>query len=218
MATLLHLDSSVFPHEASVSRDVAASFRKAWEAEHPDGKVIYRDLGTAPVPHLEGAAAAAGFIDPAEHTSEQAAAFALREELVNEFEAADAVLIGAPMYNFTIPSTLKAWLDHVIVMGRTSGAPTTTVAGKPTTVVASRGGGYGPGTPRESFEFVLTYLEKVLGESGFGLDVEYIVPELTLAEGNPAMADLVDKAKSSRAQAHEAAELRGKTLAARFAD
>ncbi|WP_369205336.1 FMN-dependent NADH-azoreductase [Streptomyces sp. PU-14G] len=218
MATLLHIDSSLYPHEASVSRDVAASFRKAWEAEHPDGKVIYRDLGTDPVPHLEGPAAVAGFIAPAEHTPEQAEAFKLRDELTSEFERADAVLIGAPMYNYTIPSTLKAWLDHVIVMGRTTASPTRTAAGKPATVVASRGGGYGPGTPRESFEFVLTYLDKVLGEAGFGLDAEYIVPELTLAEGNPAMADLVDMAKASRAQAHEAAELRGKALAARFAN
>ncbi|MFF8284381.1 FMN-dependent NADH-azoreductase [Streptomyces albus] len=216
MATLLHIDSSVYPREASVSRDVAASFRKAWEAEHPDGTVVYRDLGSDPIPHLEGPAAAAGFVDPSEHSPEQAAAFRLREELTSEFERADAVLIGAPMYNYTIPSTLKAWLDHVIVMGRTTAAPTTTVAGKPATVVASRGGGYGPGTPRESFEFVLTYLEKVLGKEGFGLDVEFIVPELTLAESNPAMADLVDLAKTSRAKAHEAAETRGKALAARF--
>ncbi|NSC22764.1 FMN-dependent NADH-azoreductase [Streptomyces albus subsp. chlorinus] len=217
MATLLHIDSSVYPREVSVSRDVAASFRKAWEAEHPDGTVIHRDLGTEPIPHLEGVAAAAGFIAPEEHTPEQAAAFRLRDELATELERADAVLIGAPMYNYTIPSTLKAWLDHVIIMGRTSGAPTTTLAGKPATVVASRGGGYGPGTPRESFEFVLTYLEKILGKDGFGLDVEFIVPELTLAEGNPAMADLVELSKTSRARAHEAAEARGKALAAQLA-
>lgn len=57
MATLLHIDSSLFPQEASVSRDVTASFRKAWEAEHPDGTVIYRDLGANPLPHLDGLAA-----------------------------------------------------------------------------------------------------------------------------------------------------------------
>jgi len=146
MATLLHIDTSVNPDGVSVSRSVTASFREAWEAQHPDGKVIYRDLNADPIPHLQGLAAAAGFIPPQNHTAEQAAAFALRDQLATEFEQADSVLIGAPMYNYTIPSTLKAWLDHVIIMGRTTGSENRTAAGKPATVVASRGGGYGPGT------------------------------------------------------------------------
>ncbi|MDJ1131612.1 FMN-dependent NADH-azoreductase [Streptomyces iconiensis] len=213
MATLLHLDTSLFPREGSVSRDVAASFRAAWEEQHPDGTVIYRDLAANPVPHLDGVGAAAGFTAAADRTPEQAAAFEIREELVSELERADAILIGAPMYNFTIPSTLKAWLDQVIIMGRTFGTGPRSAEGTPVTVVASRGGGYGPGTPRESFEFVQNYLGKVLGEDGFGLDVEFIVPELTLAESSPGMEGLIELAKSSRAQAHEAAETRAKTLA-----
>ncbi|MFI8850580.1 NAD(P)H-dependent oxidoreductase [Streptomyces sp. 891-h] len=217
MATLLHIDTSVHPDGASVSRSVTASFRAAWEAQHPDGKVIYRDLNADPIPHLESVGAVAGFIPPQNHTPEQAAAFALRDQLATELEQADAVLIGAPMYNYTIPSTLKAWLDHVIIMGRTTGTESPSAAGKPATVVASRGGGYGPGTPRESFEFVLPYLEKVLGEGGFGLDLDFIVPELTLAESTPGMEHLIEAAKDSRAKAHEAAESRGKALAARLA-
>lgn len=215
MATLLHIDTSVQEH--SVSRDVAASFRRTWEDQHPDGKVIYRDLHTDPIPHLDGPAASAGFVAPGDRTPEQQAAFALREELASELEQADAVLIGAPMYNFTIPSTLKAWLDHVIIIGRTTGSETPSAAGKPTTVVASRGGGYGPGTPRESFEFVLTFLDKTLGEGGFGLDVEFIVPELTLAEHTPGMEGLIDLARDSRAKAHQAAESRAKAVAAGLA-
>jgi FMN-dependent NADH-azoreductase len=82
----------------------------------------------------------------------------LRAELASELEAADAVLIGAPMYNFTIPSTLKAWLDQVIVVGHNAG-PDGPVACTPVTVVASRGGSYAPGTPREDYEFVQNYLE-----------------------------------------------------------
>ncbi|MFC0596890.1 FMN-dependent NADH-azoreductase [Streptomyces palmae] len=215
MATLLHLDSSLSPLEGSASRAVTAAFRAEWEAQHPNGTVVYRDLAADPLPHLDGPAAVAGFVNPADHTEEQRAAFALREELTSELEQADAVLIGAPMYNFTIASTLKAWLDHVIVMGRTSGAEQTTVSGKPTVVVASRGGGYGPGTPRESFEFVTTYLGKALGE-GLGLDVRFIVPELTLARSNPAMAGLIDLADASKAKAHEDAVAAAKELAGRF--
>ncbi|MGH3309719.1 MAG: FMN-dependent NADH-azoreductase [Streptomyces sp.] len=216
MATLLHLDSSLFPREGSVSRDVAASFRSAWEEQHPGGTVIYRDLAADPLPHLEAAGAAAGFADPASHTPEQAAAFALRDELARELEQADAVLIGAPMYNYTISSTLKAWLDQVILMGRTAGTETPSAAGTPAVVVASRGGGYGPGTPRAGFEFAQSYLAKVLGEV-MGLDVEFVIPELTLAPHTPGMESLIDNARASRTQAHEAAEAHGKALAARLA-
>ncbi|MBA0052758.1 FMN-dependent NADH-azoreductase [Streptomyces sp. AJS327] len=213
MATLLHLDASLFSREGSVSRDVTASFRNAWEEQHPEGTVIYRDLAAEPLPHLDETVAVAGFTPPAQRTPEQEAAFAPRETLIRELERADAVLIGAPMYNYTISSTLKAWLDHVIVVGRTTAAAERTAAGTPTVVVASRGGGYGPGTPRESFEFVLNYLGKVLGEE-MGLATEFIVPELTLAPTTPGMESLIDLAAQSRAAAHEAAGERGKSLAA----
>src|SRR5690349_21612944 len=108
MATLLHIDSSVFPHGASSSRSVTDAFRRTWEEQHPEGTVIYRDLATDPVPHITADAHLAGFTDPATHTPEQAAAFHARVQLIEELEGADAVLIGAPMYNFAIPSTLKA--------------------------------------------------------------------------------------------------------------
>ena len=216
MATLLHLDSSVFPQEASVSRDVAASFRKAWEAEHPEGTVLHRDLAADPLPHLDGVAASSAFVAPEDRTPEQATAYALRDELARELEEADAVLIGAPMYNFTIPSTLKAWMDQVIINGRTYGTDAPSAAGTPTVVVASRGGGYGPGTPRESWEFVQNYLGKVLGE-GMGLELEFVVPELTLAPRTPGMESLIDVAEASRARAHEEAGAHGKALAARLA-
>ncbi|MGO4418674.1 FMN-dependent NADH-azoreductase [Streptomyces sp. MCAF7] len=216
MPTLLHIDSSLFPADASASRAVTATFRKEWEAQHPDGTVIYRDLAAEPLPHLDGLAAAAGFTPAEQRTPELEAAFALRDSLASELERADAVVIGAPMYNFTIPSSLKAWLDHVIIAGRTSMAQPSTTAGTPTIVVASRGGGYGPGTPRESFEFVLNYLGKTLTEM-LSLDVEFIVPELTLARTNPAMADLVDLSDASKAQAHEEAAAKAKTVTARLA-
>ena len=214
MATLLHLDSSLYP-QGSASRDVTATFRKEWEAQHPDGKVIYRDLAAEPLPHLELDGALAGFTAPDQRTAEQAAAFVLRDQLAAELEEADAVLIGAPMYNFTIPSNLKSWLDQVIIMGRTAGEQPS-AAGTPVVVVASRGGSYAPGTPRESFEFVQTYLEKVLGGM-LGLEVDFIVPELTLARTNPAMADLIELADASKAKAHEDAAAKAKELVSRLA-
>jgi FMN-dependent NADH-azoreductase len=204
MPTLLHIDSSIWPAEGSTSKDVAATFRKEWEAQHPGGTVVYRDLATDPIPHLD----AAGYLGGAEHP--------LRDTLATELEQADAVLISAPMYNFSIPSTLKAWLDQVIILGRTAGE-TPSAAGTPVVIVASRGGGYGPGTPREEFEFVTTYLEKVFaGQLGI-TDVEFVVPELTLARVVPAMAQLIDLADASKAKAHDEAAAKAKTLATRVA-
>ncbi|MGW1721378.1 FMN-dependent NADH-azoreductase [Streptomyces sp. NPDC002306] len=216
MATLLHIDSSVFPHGASASRSVTDAFRKTWEEQHPQGTVIYRDLATDPVPHLTADAHTAGFADPATHTPEQAAAFAARVRLVEELERADAVVIGAPMYNFTIPSTLKAWLDNVILMGRTAMTEESRIKGTPVTVVASRGGSYAPGTPREGFEYVQNYLEAVLRDT-LALDLAFIVPELTMAPHNPAMAELVPLFEASREHAHQDAVVKAKEVVERLA-
>ncbi|MEU6735471.1 FMN-dependent NADH-azoreductase [Streptomyces physcomitrii] len=214
MATLLHLDSS-FSGEQSVSRAVTSVFRENWEKQHPEGTVVYRDLAAEPLPHLDGLGASAGFADPAQHTPEQADAFARRLTLIEELEQADAVLIGAPMYNFTIPSTLKAWLDHVILVGRTGGEDPSG-KGKPLTIVASRGGSTAPGTPRERYEYVQNYLQAVLGDM-MGFEVDFIVPELTLAASTPAMADLVPAAEASRAKALDEAEQKAVLLAQRLA-
>ncbi|WP_030018012.1 FMN-dependent NADH-azoreductase [Streptomyces monomycini] len=215
MATLLHLDSSLFTTDGSASRAVTAAFRKAWEEQHPDGTVVYRDLAATPLPHLEAPGFTAAFSAPEDHTPEQRTAFAQRLELVEELEQADAVVIGAPMYNFTIPSTVKAWLDHVIIMGRTTGDEST-LKGKPLTVVTSRGGSYAPGTPREGFDYVQNYLEAVLGTM-FGMEVDFIVPELTMAPTNPAMAELIPLYEASRDKAFQEAADKAKALAARLA-
>lgn len=216
MATLLHLDSSVFPAGASASRAVTETFRKAWEEQHPDGTVVYRDLDADPVPHITADAHTAGFADPATHTPAQAAAFAEREKLIVELERADAVLIGAPMYNYSIPSTLKAWLDNVVLIGRTAMTEASKVKGTPVTIVASRGGSYAPGTPREPFEYVQNYLTAVFSDT-LGLHVDFIVPELTMAPHNPAMSELIPLSEASRAKALDDAATKAKALAERLA-
>ncbi|NKE57280.1 FMN-dependent NADH-azoreductase [Lentzea sp. PSKA42] len=174
--------------------------RGTWEEQHPNGTVIHRDLAAEPVPHIT----ADGY------SRRDSAAFEARLRLIEELERADAVLIGAPMYNYAIPSTLKAWLDNVILLGRTSGE-SPSCKGKPVTVVASRGGSYEPGTPREGFEFVRNYLEAVLVGS-LGMDVGFIVPELTMAPRNPAMAALIPLVEASRERAFEEAVVKAKML------
>ncbi|WP_416982620.1 FMN-dependent NADH-azoreductase [Streptomyces sp. T028] len=215
MATLLHIDSSVLPGEASSSRSVAGAFLKAWEEQHPEGTVIHRDLAADPVPHITAAAWSAGFTAPSERTPEQSAAFAARVRLIEELEQADAVLIGAPMHNYSIPSTLKAWLDSVLLLGRTAGE-SPSAQGTPVVVVASRGGSYAPGTPREGYEFVQNYLEAVL-KGTLGLDLDFIVPELTMAPRNPAMSELIPLYEASRERAFEEATAKAKELAERLA-
>jgi FMN-dependent NADH-azoreductase len=215
MATLLHIDSSLFPSEASASRAVTEAFRRTWEEQHPGGTVVYHDLAADPVPHITAESHTAGFADPATHTAEQAAAFAERVKLIEELEQADAVLIGAPMYNYTIPSTLKAWLDNVILFGRTAGE-NPSAKGTPVTVVASRGGSYAPGTPRESYEYVQNYLRAVLGDA-LGMEVDFIVPELTMAPQNPARAELVPLYEASRTRALDEAAAKAKQLTERLA-
>lgn len=215
MATLLHIDASLFPGEASASRTVTSTFADAWRAAHPDGAVVHRDLAAAPLPHIDALTVSAAFSDPATHNEAQAAVHAARLALIEEAESADAILIGAPMYNFGLASSLKAWIDHVILMGRTSGEGTQSLAGKPVVVVASRGGSYEPGTPREGMEFVKNYLAGVLS-AHLGLEPEFITIELTLAGSNPAMAELIPLAEASRAGALEQAEAKARELAERL--
>ncbi len=206
----------MFTDGASASRAVTDAFRRTWEEQHPDGTVIYRDLAASPVRHITAEAHTAGFADPATHTPEQAAAFAERVRLIEELEQADAVLIGAPMYNLSIPSTLKAWLDNVVLTGRTFGTEESKVKGTPVTVVASRGGSYAPGTPREGFEYVQNYLTALFTDL-LGTELDFIVPELTMAPHNPAMGELIPKYEASRERALNDAATRAKELAERLA-
>ncbi|MFI1510612.1 FMN-dependent NADH-azoreductase [Streptomyces sp. NPDC020597] len=215
MATLLHIDTSL-NRENSHSRAVTAAFRAAWENEHRQSTVIYRDLDAEPIPHLQAAAYYAGYTQATDQSPEDRTAFALRAKLIEEAEAADAILLGAPMYNYSIPSTLKAWLDHVFAVGRTAMTEKPSLAGKPVVVVTSRGGSYQRGTPQHGNDYVRSYLQQALG-TGLGLDVTFIVPELTLAPSVPAMADLVPLFEASRAEALTAAESRAKELLMRLA-
>lgn len=215
MAHLLHIDSSLFS-EASVSKEIARTFRQTWAAEHPGGLVTYRDLGAEPVPALTESALFAAQVPEADRTPEQVAALRAREELVQEVLAADAYLLGVPMYNWGVAGTFKVWLDQILLVGTTAGGEVPPLSGRPATVVLSYGGGYFPGSPREGWDFVQPYLETVLGKA-MGLDLTFVTAQLTLAERNPAMAELIPQARELRAQAHEQAEVSARTLAARFA-
>jgi len=208
MAHLLHIDASLDPH-GSTSRAVSRVYAQAWRGAHPDGMVTYRDLAATPPPHLSWAALTAGYAPAAEHTPEQRAAHAAREELIAEIETADELLLSVPMYNFGIPSTVKAWLDQVIVIGRTadSGAGDGALTGKKVTVVAAQGGSYKPGTPKEGWDHQQPYLAHAFESLG-AKDIEFIGVEMTLSTKVPALAEFVGVFEASRVQADEAARAR----------
>ncbi|MGW7361888.1 FMN-dependent NADH-azoreductase [Streptomyces sp. NPDC054841] len=199
MSYLLHIDSSSLGAD-SVSSQVARSFRDTW-----DGPVVRRDLAASPVPHLAGAGIAARSTDPARHTPEQAAAAAVQDELIEEFLGASAYLFTVPMYNLTMPSVFKAWLDQVIVKDRTFGhADGPAASGRPALVISARGGGYGPGTPNHGKDFVVPALETILHDM-LGLEVTSLTPELTMAPLVPALTHLVPLHEASLAEAHQQA-------------
>jgi FMN-dependent NADH-azoreductase len=186
---LLHIDSSVLgPH--SVSRQVSAAIVDRLLAATPHLDVVYRDLTSTPLAHLSGShlAAAQGATPETALQPDLAASQAVLEE----FLAADVVVLGAPMYNFTIPSQLKAWIDRIVVAGKTfkygpQGAEG--LAGNKRVIIAvSRGGFYGAGTPAAVGEHLETYLRWVFGFIGV------TNPEFISADGVQAGAEHREKA------------------------
>jgi FMN-dependent NADH-azoreductase len=206
MAQLLHLDASM-RWSGSVSRELSAAYAQAWRAAHPDGTYVYRDLAIDPVPHLDEASFTAAATPDEDHTDEQRVGWKISSELIDELIDADTVLLGVPMYNFSIPSTLKAWLDRIITPGTALNRETGKgpLAGKRVVVTASRGGSYAPGTPRESFEFQERYLRAVLSSVGLDQDLTFVNAELTLARTVPALAQFQDLAAESLENAHRTA-------------
>jgi FMN-dependent NADH-azoreductase len=194
---LLHLDSSADLNH-SVSRAVTAHFSDVWHSLGPDHSVIYRDLHRDALPHLPTSAL---HWAPHLRTTDEVAqpeAEALQKELIDEVVSADVVVIGAPMYNWSVPSTLKAWIDYIHVPGITVpfDAPTRPLEGKHVVVVSSRGNQYGPGTPDEGADHTVPQLQQVLG-TALGMQVHVVLVDLTLATRVPAMSPLVPQAEAS---------------------
>ena len=168
MTKLLHIDSSVLgPH--SVSRQLSAAIVERLRKATPALEITHRDLTAAPLAHLSGAhlAAMQGAVNP-DATLQQE--IATSGAVLAEFLAADTVVLGAPMYNFTIPSQLKAWIDRIVVPGKTfkygAQGPEGLTGHKRVIVAVSRGGFYGAGTPTAALEHLETYLRGVFGFLG----------------------------------------------------
>jgi FMN-dependent NADH-azoreductase len=203
MPTLLHLDSSLRV-EGSRSRALSDHFVQNWRQAHPDGSVVYRDLASDPVPNLDLHTFTANMVAEEDRTPAQREARALTETLAREVLDADEIVIGIPLYNFGPPTTLKAWVDRIVAPGLTVDPGKGGLAGgRPVTITAARGGGYGPGTPREGWDHRDPWLAHAL--SSIGLDeVRFIHTELTLSRESPAMSGLEELEDRSIADAHAA--------------
>jgi len=175
MTTLLQIKSSVFSDYGN-STTLANDFVARWKAAHPDGRVVIRDIGANPPPHLSADRVQAFFTPPEARTAEQQAHHAASQELIDELQGAQVIVLGLPMYNFGVPSTLKAYFDHLARAGITFRYTATgsegLVKGKKAYIFAARGGLY-KGTPSDTQTPYVTIFLNFLGIT----DIEFVYAE-----------------------------------------
>lgn len=185
---LLHIDSSASPG-ASWSRRLTAGFAEHWRAQRPGAEILYRDLNAHPAPPVSSDLLEALYAPKGTGIARRKLeALEASEALVEEFLAADAYVFGVPMYNFSVPGSFKAWIDHVVRMGRTwARGPKGMeglVKGRKMLIVSTRAGDYGKGGPREGFDFHEPFLRKVFGLVGIE-DIDYLPVINNPAHGDP---------------------------------
>jgi FMN-dependent NADH-azoreductase len=192
MSTLLHLNTSLFSTGGQSSK-LADEFVARWRASHAGSKVVVRDLASDPVPHLSAERFQAFLAKPDERTSDQRAVVEYSDALIDELRRADVIVLGLPMYNFGVPSMLKAYFDHIARVGvtfrYTEKGPVGLLTGKKAYVFATRGGVY-QGTPGDS---ETPFVRQFLNFLGIA-DVEFVY-----AEGL-AISDAAKQAGLARAQ------------------
>ncbi len=157
--TILHIDASI-NGDNSASRSISRSIVEQIKDTQGAAEIVYRDLAADPLPHLT--------LDAFADTS-----------VIDEFLAADTIVIGAPMYNFTLPSQLKAWIDRIAIAGKTfrysENGPEGLAGGRRVIIGLARGGIYSEGSPAAAFEHLETYLRGVF--NFIGIDPEFVIAE-----------------------------------------
>lgn len=192
MKTLLQLNTSLFSAGGQSSR-LAEQFVAAWRANNPDARVLVRDLAQEPVPHLDAERFLAFIAKPEERTPRQQEIAAYSDALIAEIQSADVIVLGLPMYNFGVPSTLKAYFDHIARAGvtfrYTENGPQGLVTGKQAYAFAARGGRY-LGT---SLDSQTGYVRDFLAFLGI-TEVEFVYAE-GLAMGEPSKESALAEAR-----------------------
>jgi FMN-dependent NADH-azoreductase len=181
MPTLLKIDSSPMG-DRSISRKLTAEFAKTWITTHPGETVISRDLTLMNIPVIDGGWVAAAYTPEDARTPEQRQTLSVSDLLIADLQKADEYVFGVPMHNFSIPSTLKLWIDQVMRAGKTfaysSSGASGLLASKKATLLMASGGVYEHGSARAALNFVTPYLRTVFGFMGV-TDVNFIAAEGT---------------------------------------
>jgi FMN-dependent NADH-azoreductase len=207
MAHVLHLDAS--PRgERSHSRRMTRAFVEQWKQAHPGDTVTYRDIGRNPVPHVTEAWIAAAFTPAEQRTTELQEALHISDELVDEFLAADIYVMGVPMYNWTVSSGFKAYIDNIVRINRTwAYIPEENpefpykplVQGKKMFVISARGdGGFAPGGRNAQRDFLTPYIKEAFGMLGV-IDITFVNVEND-EYGGQKLADSIAAAQSQIAR------------------
>jgi FMN-dependent NADH-azoreductase len=204
MSHVLLIHSSLFGDQ-SKSAQIAGEFVAAWRRAHPGALMTERELTPASMPHLSLDALGALMTAPEQRTAEQTKRVAFADRLIEELEAADTIVLAVPMYNFSIPSTLKAWIDHVARAGRTfrytASGPEGLLKGKKVFAITARGGVYTGDSPARSLDFQEPYLRGVLAFLGLteisfihveGLKVSPETAEKGIARARAAIAATIE--------------------------
>jgi FMN-dependent NADH-azoreductase len=197
MANLLFVSSSLFG-DGSQSRTIATEFIDRWRQTNPRTTVVERELTADSIPHLSLATLTAAMTPADKRSAAEHEIAALADTLIEEVEAADAIVIAAPMYNFSIPSTMKAWIDYITRAGRTfrygAAGAEGLLKGKKVFIVTARGGIYSEG-PAQSMDFQAPYLQAMQGFVGLD-DVTFIHVE-GLKVGPDAAASGIERARKA---------------------
>ncbi|BCJ34244.1 FMN-dependent NADH-azoreductase [Actinocatenispora thailandica] len=208
--TLLRIDSSI-QGDGSSSSALADQVVSAFRAARPADPIVTRHLGEQPLPaDAWRAALGAKAVPDEQRTPAARAALALAGEVADELRAADAAVLALPLYNYGVSQHVKTWIDLAIA-GADQGAAL--LAGTPVVLVTTRGGAYGPGTPREGWDHNTGYLRRILADV-WGAQLTVVEREFTLVGVNPALDEFREHAAMLRKSAEEAAAEAGRALAA----
>lgn len=210
--SLFRLDASIRV-EGSHSREIADIVEQEWRSVHPNAPVTTRHIGVAPIPATAWATAVTAPYTPVDlQSQEQRQTVALAAEATDELLDADALLFAVPLYNFGVSQHFKTWVDLIITDPRMASGTTSPIKGKLAVLVTVRGGGYGPGTPREGWDHSTAWIRRILADV-WELDLRVVESELTLAAVKPEMASLRQLAEDIRTAAERTAREHGRDLA-----
>ena len=176
MNTLLIVNSS--PRSNSTSRRLTRQFSEDWKTRNPSGRIVERDLSDGTIPYLSEPWIEAAYMPEPERTPAQRDLLSLSDTLIDELLAADVILLGIPMHNFSVPASFKAWIDQIARAGKTfsytsQGPKGLIPSHKKVVAVLSRGGIYAPDSPQGAMDFQVSYLRQVLALVGL-TDVTFV--------------------------------------------